>query len=251
MKHRNILLLLITSIIFGCETANISPNKLFVKEIIDPNCYRDVYEYQNDLLIGFKRYRGDHIGTSAKFQYLKNQLVKIEINRDNGLEVITELTYGDNGLRREGTVTYIENEIITSIDTRTYSYKDNVLESILYSSNDPNSLPAHWFFEWSNGNLIKMNSYFNDGQLFVSRTMIYDNNMNYSNQDIAFVYVTLNNRETFLSKNNLINTVDEMTYGGIVDRGSFIFTYNRDGYPIEYVYKLDSQEFNPVQIKYE
>jgi hypothetical protein len=95
--------------------------------------------------------------------------------------------------------------------------------------------------------------YLFDGEytyLTSTKTMTYDNKRNYSNQDIAFIYTSGPGLETMISKNNVTSTTE--FFGDItIDRGSYKFTYNNDGYPDGYIYKVDTQEYNPIQISYE
>lgn len=258
MTLRYILLGLIVSILFSCGTNDISPNRLLIKEIIDPTCYKDVFEYENDRLVGFKRFFGERVGTNTTFHYLDNQLVKVEAKGDQGFEQIIELTYGEDGLRKEEKITTIYQGEVTYVKNGTFSYDNDKLKSIKYTFNDPNFmdpnyLPTETLLEWKNGNLIKMTYYLFDGEytyLTSTRTMTYDNKRNYANQDIAFIYTLGQGSETSISKNNVTSTTE--LFGGLtIDRGSYKFTYNQNGYPDSYIYKVESQEFYPIQISYE
>lgn len=252
MNLRYILSGLIVSILFSCGTEDTSPDMLLVREIIDPTCYKDVFGYENDRLVVFKRYLADRISTHTTFQYQGNQLVKIEVKRDQGLEQIIELTYGEDGLRKEEKSTTIYQGKVTYVKNGTFHYDKGVLISIKYTSNDPNYFPTETCLKWQNGNLVKMTYYFFDEDytyLASEKTVTYDNKKNYSNQDIAFIYILGRESETSLSKNNVTSTT-EFFGGTTIDRGSYTFTYNKNGYPDGYVYNVDSQKYGPMQLRY-
>lgn len=258
MNFKKVSFGLLTIVFVSCGTEDVSPTRLLIKEIEDPTLYRDIYDYENGQLISFKRYFGEREETNTQFHYLENRLIKIEVKRDQGFEQIIELTYGENGLRKEEKLTTIYNEVITYTRTGTFSYEDGLLKSIKYTLNDPNLidpdyLPRETQLEWQNGNITKMVYYLFDGEytyLTSTKTMTYDNKRNYSNQDIAFIYTSGVGLETVISKNNVTSTTE--FFGDItIDRGSYKFTYNKSGYPNGYIYKVDTQEYNPIQITYE
>lgn len=262
MNYKYILLPIVAVIILSCEQEEISPNSreqeeissntLYAKEIIDPTCYKDLFEYENGHLIQFKRLFGERTETTTRFHYFNNQLTKIEISRDMGLEQIIELTYGENGLRKEEKVTTKSNGVTTQIKIGSFSYIDGILKSIKYSSDEPSYLPTETVFEWSNDNIIKMDSYMFDGEytyLTSSEIMTYDDKRSYSNQDIAFIYRVMDIQEINVSKNNLINKYVDVG-SLIVNRESYEYTYNNNEYPTGYNYTIDSQQYNPIQINY-
>ncbi len=252
MDFKKIILGLITVTLLSCGTVDISPMRLFVKEIEDPTCYKDLFEYGGGHLITFKRFFGEREETTTQFHYLDKQLVKIEIKRDQGLEHTIELTYGENGLRQEEKLTTIYSGEITYIKTGTFSYKNGVLKSVIYSYNDPNYLSAETEFQWSNGNITKMDFYFFDsyGRHHTgNRIYTYDNKINYSNQDTAFIYTVGTGDETKISKNNLIATIENFGNESF-QGGQYSFTYNVSGYPTGYRYEINNQKYNPIQIKY-
>ncbi len=70
----------------------------------DPTIYTDLFAYENGRLVNFDRLFGERIETSTKFYYSDKQLTRVEIERDQGLEQLIELSYGANGFlkRRKG-----------------------------------------------------------------------------------------------------------------------------------------------------
>jgi hypothetical protein len=249
---KNMLLVFFAAVLFSCGREDAIPGRLFVKEIIDPTLYKDVFTYEDGRLIEFNRFLGDRVETNSQFHYLNNQLLKVEIKRGQTIAYTVELTYDKNGFRQDEKLTTLYDGQITNIQTSIFTHQDGILKSILNTNSDPNYAPMEAVYEWSNGNIIKIDYYYIDiaGPHFsASRTITYDTKKNYSNQDIAFIYRTLYESETTLSKNNALTnilTLDEQ----VIDQGSHTFLYNSSGYPKEYTYKIYGQEFNPIEINY-
>ena len=223
---------------FACGTEKLSPSKLFVKEMGDPTYYKDVFDYNDGHLISFKRFFGTREETNTQFYYLNNLLVKVEVKKDQGLEFTVELKNGENALRKEEKLTMIYNGDTTYIRTGNFIYVGNALKSITYSYNDPANYPTSEIdFGWADGNITRIDNYSYDsfGRRYNGySTYVYDNKLNYSNQDIAFIYTVGTGDETKVSKNN---------QGG----SDYKYLYNDKGYPIEYTHlKLDH-----VILKYE
>jgi hypothetical protein len=260
MDFRKVILGLIIIISIGCETNEISINKMYLKEIIDPTCYKDQFEYEGGQLISFKRIFGEKVSTITKFKYQNNLLIQIESESENGRDYLIDIEYNSNGqrIRETNTFTHFKNFThepykITSISNFNYDASGQLITKYSTFSDSEYSFPTKTEFEWNKGNLVKMNfSYFNDlGEHSTgSKSFFYDDKRNYSNQDLALVYVTLVGQETVLSKNNLIKTT-EIFFNQTIDRGSYEFSYNSNGYPIDYKYKVDNQQISSIQIKYE
>jgi hypothetical protein len=250
MNARNLILGIIISTFLGCETEQVEPARLFVKEMGDPTYYKDAFEYENNHLVSFKRFFGSREETNTQFVYLNNQLVKVNVKRDQGLEYTIELVNGENGLRSEEKLTMISNGDTTYIRLGKFVYDKKVLKSIKYTYpyNDPADYASTELdFEWTDGNITRINRYFydNTGERHDNgyNIFVYDDKINYSNRDVAFVYTIPTPDETILSKNNLI------TYGNETDikTESYVYTYNDTGYPIQYLFK----GYGPVIIRYE
>ncbi|WP_162417372.1 hypothetical protein [Cyclobacterium roseum] len=249
---RYTILVLFSAVLFSCENEEIPSNTLFVKEISDPTFYKDLFEYENGYLVKFNRLFGERIETTTQFQYSGHQLSRVEIKRDQGLEQIIELSYGENGLRKEEKATTKQNGDITEIRVGLFSYEDGMIKSIKYSYEGVDHKATETVFEWINGNITQMDFYLIDGEytyLTSSRTMTYDDKRNFSNQDIGFIYRVMSGEETIVSKNNVIEEFEDVG-DLIINRGRYNFTYNNEGYPIGYIQTVGSQEYNPVQINY-
>lgn len=251
MKNK-LFILFTVLLLISCGKEDVTPDRLFVKEIVDPTFYRDVFTYESERLIEFNRFLGDRVETNSQFHYSNDQLIKVEIKRGESISYTIELNYDKNGFRQNEKLTTLKDGQITNIQTSIFTHEDGVLKSILNSNSDTNYSPMETRYEWSNGNITKMNYYYVDsaGPHFSgSRTITYDTKKNYSNQDIAFIYRTLYESETTLSKNNALTNLmilDDL----VIDNGSHSFMYNDSGYPKEYTYKIYGQEFNPIQINY-
>ena len=260
MDFRKVIVGLMVVIIFGCETNEITMNKMYLKEIVDPTCYKDQFEYEGGQLISFKRLFGERVSTITKYKYQNNLLIQIESESENGQDYLIDIEYNSNGqrVREVNTFTHFKNFThepykITSISNFNYNDAGQLVTKHSTFSDSEYSFPTETEFEWSKGNIVKVNfAYFDDLGEHVtgSKSFFYDDKRNYSNQDLAFVYVTLAGQETVLSKNNLLKTT-EIFFDQTIDRGSYEFSYNSNGYPIDYRYKVDNQQYNPVQIKYE
>lgn len=249
---RYTILVLFSAVLFSCENEEIPSNTLFVKEISDPTFYKDLFEYENGYLVKFNRLFGERIETTTQFQYSGHQLSRVEIKRDQGLEQIIELSYGENGFRKEEKATTKQNGDITEIRVGLFSYKDGMIKSIKYSYEGVDHKATETVFEWINGNITQMDFYLIDGEytyLTSSRTMTYDDKRSFSNQDIGFIYRVMSGEETIVSKNNVIEEFEDVG-DLIINRGRYNFTYNNEGYPIGYIQTVGSQEYNPVQINY-
>lgn len=259
MGFRKVILGLCVVMIFGCETNEISIRKMYIKEIVDPTCYKDQFEFENGQLISFKRFFGDRISTITKFKYQNDLLIQIESESDNGQDYIIDIEYNSNGQRAREMMTFthfknftLEPYKITSISNFNYNEAGQLVTKSSTFSDSTYSFPTETEFEWSKGNIVKMNfAYFDDLGKHVTgnKSFLYDDKRNYSNQDLAFVYITLAEQETALSKNNLVKTT-EIFFGQTIDRGSYEFSYNSNGYPMSYRYKVDNQQYNPIQINY-
>ncbi len=252
MDYRNVILGLLVVSAICCSTEDITPARLFIKELEDPSCYKDQFDYKDGHLVEFRRIFGQQVETMTQFHYLGDQLIKVHIKREQGLEHVIELTYAENGLRLEEKATTIQQGDTTSIGKRKFTYQEGLLKSIMRSVDDPNFRPTETVFHWSDGNIIQTDFYcFLEGERRFNgnRMFTYDHGLNYSNQDIAFLYTEGIGAEIKLSRNNLVTMLentDVETYQG----GYYTFTYTKSGYPTGYVYKVGEVEFTPIQIRY-
>jgi hypothetical protein len=163
------------------------------------------------------------------------------------------LTYGQNGFRSADKITTFQDGEIKGVANRTFDYNDGLLKSIMYVSNDPNFKPTEVEFQWTKNNITRIDFYYHDNnERFYNgnRTFIYDDKLNYSNQDIAFTYLFGLGDEVITSKNNLIMSQED-TGNNVYKSGQYSFSYNKNGYPINYTYRFDGREFTPIQIKYQ
>jgi len=243
-----ILILTLTA----CDSEMVSPLRQLVKEIEDQTCYTDHFTYQDGGLSTFKRVFGSREETSINFIYSDNKLIRIETVRDQGLESTIELLYNEKGQRSQETLTMVYNGETTYIRTGTFTYINDQLKSIKYTYNKPDYSTEEREFHWSKDNLIRIDFYyyFNEQRFpSISRLYTYDNKLNYSNQDIAFIYTVGTGDETKFSKNNLVS-MQEIIDTEIYQGGQYSFTYNDSGYPVKYVYKSGGQEFTTIQIRY-
>lgn len=240
MDYRKAILGLILVTLISCETTEIMMDKMYLKEIKDPTCYIDQFEYEGERLISYKRLFGERVATITKFIYESNQLKTIEIKSDNGQDYTIELSYGSNGLRDKEIRTLKQGEVESVTTTDFYYDENNNLKLKHISYTDPNFHSSETEFVWAKGNIIKRNYFYIDSQynrkFSFSEDLLFDNKRNYTNQDIAFIYTGLYD-ELVLSKNNLI--LKDNT-----------FEYNKSGYPISYKYSIDNKVY-PVEMKYE
>jgi hypothetical protein len=252
MRITKLTLWILIIILTACDSEVISPSLLLVKEIEDPTSYTDHFTYQDRQLLTFKTIFGSREETSIKFIYSDNKLIRIENVRDQGLESNIELTYNEKGQRDKETLTMVHNGVTTYIRTGMFTYNNEELKSVIYTYNKPDYSMEEREFHWSKGNLTKIDFYYYfNGQRFpsITRLYTYDSQLNYSNQDIAFIYTVGTGDETKFSKNNLVS-MQEISGTDIYQGGQYSFTYNENGYPVKYVYKLGGQEFAPIQIRY-
>ncbi len=263
MKTGNILLLIFIGILLlACDSNEISFAKMYVKEISHPAIFKNQFEYEGEHLILFKQLFGERVSAITKFEYQNDQLKRVESKHDNGQDYLVELDYNSSGQIVWEKITFNDFRDSTSdlkiviLSEFTYYDDGNLLAKRSIYSDSTLSYPTENEFEWSNGNLVKMNFSIIDHlgkRLIRSNSMAYDNERNYSNQDWAFVYVTgITSDEMLikLSKNNSLSTT-ETSFGRTAVRILSTFSYNKNGYPIEYKSILDGQEYGPVQVKYE
>lgn len=252
MDYKRVILGLLFVAVFSCSTEDITPARLFIKELEDPSCYKDQFDYKDGHLVEFRRLFGQQVGTITQFYYLDDQLVKIHINNEQGMDHIIDLTYAENGLRLEEKVTTLQQGDTTSIGIRKFTYQDGLLKSIMHSVDDPNHRPTETVFHWSDGNIIQTDLYYfleGERRFNGNRIFTYDHGVSYSNQDIAFLYTEGIGAEIKLSRNNLVTmqeNIGDETYQG----GYYTFTYTKSGYPTGYVYKMGEVEFTPIEIRY-
>ena len=254
MKFRHLLTGFVAMIAIGCDNEDLSPQKLYVKEMTDPKSDEKIlFTYENGHLLEYKRVVGGRIPTVINFLYADGQLKKVETTNSGAWGEIIELNYDENGLRKEEKIKIFDDGTLTGSSTRTFHYRDGTLESTIHLSDDPSSFPQEIIYKWENGNLVQMDYYWTAGgerHYSGRRIMTYDDKRNLSNQDIAFVYTPWGLGENATSKNNLIKRVDEDFGNSLLDRGTYTFTYNNAGYPAEYRYSVGSSQFNPVKINY-
>lgn len=252
MSYRIVIIGLIIVTGISCSTEDITPARLLIKELEDPSCYKDQFDYKDGHLVEFRRLFGQQVGTITQFHYLGDQLVKIHINNEQGIEHIVELTYAENGSRLEEKVTTLQQGDTTSIGIRKFTYQNGLLKSIMYLTSDENYKPMETVFHWNDGNIIQTDFYYffqNERRFSGNRIFTYDHGVNYSNQDIAFLYTEGIGAEIKMSRNNLVTmqeNIGDETYLG----GYYTFTYNKNGYPTGYIYKTGEVEFTPIQIRY-
>lgn len=252
MDYRKVILGLLLVMAISCNTEDIAPARLFVREIEDPSCYKDQFDYKDGNLVEFRRLFGQQVGTITQFYYLDNQLVKIHINNEQGMEHVIELTYTENGLRLEEKVITLQQGDTTSVGIRKFSYQNGLLKSIVRSVDVPNFRPMETVFHWSDGNIIQTDFYYfveGERRFNGNRIFTYDHGVNYSNQDIAFLYTEGIEAEIKLSRNNMV-TMQENTGVETYLGGYYTFTYTKSGYPTGYVYKLGEVASTPIQIRY-
>lgn len=242
-------------ILIGCETSEIASNRLLVKEIVAPS-YIDTFRYNdNGRLVEFERILCGKLDVSIVFQYSNNKLVKVDKQLTHGITSTIELTYNDNNLRQEEKLTTKVNGETTYKRIGNFKYENGLLKSISYTSiySDNTSL-TETEFEWSNNNISKMEFYVinNSNKNYIgNRRFTYDNKINYSNQDIAFIYTVGDGDETKVSKSNLLTQQETFGDNQSYQGEQYSFSYNVNGYPIEYTYSLGTQVFSSVQIKYQ
>lgn len=243
---------LILLMLLACNSETISPIRLLVKEIGDPTYYMESFTYQEGQLFTFKRLCGNNEGTSIKFLYSDNRLIKIENRRDQELESFIELEYNANGQRSQEKLTMIYNGDTTYIRTGTFTYSNGKLKSLKYNYNKPDYSTEEREFQWDKGNLIRIDFYYyaNDMRFSsISRLYEYDNKLNYSNQDIGFIYTIGTGDETMASKNNLV-TMQQILDTDVSQGGQYSFKYDSNGYPISYIYRDGEQQSTPRQFRY-
>ncbi len=252
MDYRKVILGLLVVSAISCSTEDIAPARLFVREIEDPSCYKDQFDYKDGHLVEFRRLFGQQVATITQFYYLDDQLVKIHINNEQRIEHVVELTYTENGLRLEEKVATLQQGDTTSIGIRKFTYQNGLLKSIMRSAADPNFRPMETVFHWNDGNIIQTDFYYfleGERRFNGNRIFTYDQGVNYSNQDMAFLYTEGIGAEIKMSRNNLVTmqeNIGDQTFQG----GHFTFTYTKSGYPTGYVYKVGEVEFTPIQIRY-
>ncbi len=252
MDYKRVILGLLFVTGISCSTEDITPARLFIKELEDPSCYKDQFDYKDGHLVEFRRLFGQQVETITKFYYQADQLMKVHIKREQGIEHVIELNYGANGLRSEEKVTSINLGDTTNIKTGIFNYEDGLLISINYSADDPAYVPTETVFHWRDENIIQTDFYiyFEHGKHYGgNRKFTYDHGLNYSNQEIAFIYTVGPGEETKVSKNNIVT--QQTKFGEeIFQGGVYTFTYNKSGYPIGYVHKTGEVKFTPIQISY-
>lgn len=233
MNIKKILFVLTILILSACEKDEITISKLYLKEVTDPSCYTETYEYNGEQLISYRKYFGERLSTEMKFSYHSNKLITINSKSENGINSTLKLSYGENGLP-----TRLTNGGST-LEDYVYDQEDNLISKRIYFS-DPNFFTSETEYEWENGNIVNKKHFYFDKEgirhFTFSEELLYDNKLNYTNQDIAFVYI-LGFEEKVLSKNNLLSD-------------SIHYEYNKNGYPIKYTYRNDNKEY-PVLMKYE
>jgi hypothetical protein len=241
MDFRKVILGLTIAILMGCETSEITMSKMYLKEITDPTCYTDQFEYEGERLISYKRLFGEREATVTKFIYQSNRLMTIETKSDNGQDYTIELSYGANGLRERENRTLKQDNEVKNLTTVDFFYDEHKnLKSKHISYTDPNFFSSETEFEWVNGNIVKRNYFYFDNQgtrhYISSDKLLFDNKRNYTNQDLTFIYTGLYD-EAVLSKNNVISNPNK-------------YEYNNSGYPIKFKYTIDNKDY-PVLMKYE
>ncbi len=259
VKSKRVIFAIFLAItLIGCDKSDVSPGKSFLIEVVDPTCNTDKFEYDHGRLTGYKRFFGNRIETTATFSYQNDRLIEITTNRDCGDEYKVELEYDQKGKRTKEKIVFTQNQQgqVVTLSNFTYDGNGNLLSKTSSYSDSTYSYSSETNFEWNNGNLVRLNCYIFGPfgkQLWWDRTLIYDTKRSYANQDLAFVYLIHGvigyGDETALSNNNPISTT-EQSYGPIVDRGSYSFSYDPNGYPVGYKYKVEGQEFPEVQMKY-
>ncbi len=254
MNYRNLLFGIVFFLMFtSCQENEIVLSKLHLIKVTDPIANMDLLTYDNGKLVLFQRYFGQQEETVTTFHYAENLLSNATTVRSNGQEYIVELEYDNNAWRHKETITFKQDDVVINITTTIFKYDINGdLETKEITHTATSSGPTETEFEWKDGNIIKMNFYLLTGSIksfAYSRNITYDDKINFTNQDLSFLYITPYEQESVLSKNNRLSTFDSVGQQAI-DRGSFIYKYNEQGYPIEYVYKVDKQEFPTVIMEY-
>ncbi len=157
MNYRKVILGLLVVTGISCSTEDITPSRLFIKELEDPSCYKNQFDYKDGRLIEFRTIFGQQqVGTLTQFYYQGDQLVKVHIKKEPGIEHLIELSYGANGLRSEEKVTSIQQGDTLPIKTGKFNYEDGLLKSISYSVDDPAYVPTETVFHWRDENIIQI-----------------------------------------------------------------------------------------------
>jgi len=238
----------------GCDAEEPLPEKLFVKEIYDPTCFKNEFAYTEGRLVQYRTKFGDRVAGVIDFYYEGSLLKRIESTSDNGQAYLISLEYDDRGRRSKEAVTWTQFDQITYTSMTDFTYDDdgNLIKKYSTYSDSTYSFPTETSFQWDNGNLVGMKRTVLTGYgpwLVNSWTLVYDNNRNYTNQNMAFVYTSVRGsdfNETLLSKNNLVVQLD-----GSFEEWSNEYSYNESGYPISYVLETGGQMYNPRFINYE
>ncbi len=258
------LLLLFIVLLLACEYNEISSAKMYVKEIGDTVIinYKDQFEYEGERLVLFKRFFGERLSTITKFEYQNDHLKRVESNIIDVMDFLVELEHNSEGQIIKEKITYPDLRDSTRdlkiiiLSDFTYYDDGNLRTKNSIYSDSALTYPTETEFEWSNGNLVKMNvnRLDNLGKKFtLTRTMTYDNKRNYSNQDWAFVYmaaITSDEFLTALSKNNSLSTTETL-FGQTSVRVLTTFSYNKNGYPNAYRSVNDGFENTKRHVKYE
>ena len=260
MKQCKVLFGVLTlTLMLGCEGNDIGPNLRYLKEIVDPACFKNQFEYENGHLISFKLIFGERVETVTKFKYENNLLKQVESESDQGPDYFVELEYNSDGQRTREKVTFtyykpftLEPYDIIKVSDFTYDDYGN-LRTKKSEFSDSTWLPSETEFEWSQGNLVRMNFVYHDElgkHSNGSRTFTYDNKRNYTNQDLAFFYVGLAELETVFSKNNSVKAM-VISPGQHYEWYSYEFSYDRTGYPVSNKRKTGSQVYSVLGMSYD
>ena len=239
MNFTKTVLALTVVFLFSCSADETTPQKMYLKEIKDPSCFTEQYEYEAGRLTSFKRLFGEHVSTDTKFSYDANLLKTVELREDDGRVIIIELSYGANGLPERELRTSKNEEAESRLVSDHYYDKNGNLILTRRSYSDPNFFTSETEFEWANGNIIRKHHFLINSQgnreFQFSEDLFFDNKKNYTNQDFAFIYTGLES-EGVLSRNNLI-------------RKDMPYRYNKKGYPSGYNYRIDLENYS-VEMRY-
>ena len=258
MKSLSRSALLITLLsLSGCD-AFYNEETLYLKEKTDPTCYRYVYSYNdNKKLIQSKQYFGERLSSTVDFQYANGNLTHIEQRvPEADLLSIVDLVYNTDKLRIKETRTVITSTSEYVVVSTFSYYPDRYLKSkTFYSIENGDTLKSNTsrFYEWKNGNLIKVFNRINHQGVEFTPTIneyIYDNNRNPYNQDLGFNYISGEGDETYFSKNNLIAIHSYTNPDGTTDKIEFNFKYNKDKYPTESTTQSPYYSHAPLYYKY-
>ncbi|EMR01909.1 hypothetical protein [Cesiribacter andamanensis] len=260
MKSTFFLIVLLGALLGACEGSDSGPDKLFIKEIEIQEGQQGrklFFRYEHHKLIQYLSLTNDQLRVQTDFEYADGKLKKIFYQYDGRLRS-SELYYHPNGTVNFEITTWSRNGVNSEDTTQVFFHYDDsgrlVSKRETYNNPPPFYTEREIEFDWSNGNLVQMRTYSiqQEGRrLDLTTTYTYDESRNYSNQDMAFAYLSVYSSEYALSINNVVSS-EEYFGDTIVPRGFYQFRYNNKGYPSEYTYSVsvEDEPLSNAQIRY-